>query len=36
MAMLSCGDRKFIDERELSGFLLEPLINVNFVPPDGE
>jgi hypothetical protein len=33
MATLSIGDRKFIDERELSEFLLLPLLDANFSPP---
>lgn len=34
MAALCCGDRKFIDEPELSRFLLQPLVDANFIPPD--
>ena len=33
MATLCCADQKFIDEGEVSRFLLRPLVDTNFVPP---
>ena len=34
LATLSCGNQKFIDERELSKFLLRPLVDTKFTPPE--